>query len=263
MRDTARLDAELLLSHVLQCDRVHLFMDLDKPLHAAEINAYREAVAERGRGCPVAYVCGTKEFYSLEFALSSDVLIPRPDTEHLVDQARKLSGGSCTSIIDLGTGSGILAVCLAKYLNPARVVAVDSSEAALRIAKNNAARLVPGTIVEFLLSDWWSAVEGQFAMVVSNPPYITAEEMETLDRGVAAYEPHTALLGGADGLECYRNIFNGLDAHLLPGGLVLLEISDTVAEGVVSLARASGLTDIAVTEDFSGHQRVLSARKVF
>lgn len=257
-----RLEAELLLAHVLGTDRVRLFMDLDKPLSEEEVSEYRNIVMERGKGSPVAYLTGSREFYSHSFTVSPAVLIPRPETEHLIDHARKYFPEGLDALLDIGTGSGILAVLLAKFLKARRCVAVDTSPEALVLAEKNAeAHLGEAHGIEFKEGDVYAGVEERFSLIVSNPPYVTDRELEELPRDVAEFEPHAALAGGADGLAVYKAIFVGLDEHLEDGGRLLLEISDSVAAGVAELAERSCLRDWEIHRDFSGHQRVFAGRR--
>ena len=206
---SARLDSELLCAQALGLRRIDLYLQFDRPLDEHELSAIRELVRRRGKGEPVAYITGTREFYGRPFAVTRDVLVPRPDTETLVQRAvafLRARTGAELRVADLGTGSGCIAITLAAEVPGMSVTATDVSAAALDVARANAERLeVPGTFVE---SSWADALDGTFDLVVSNPPYVTTAELDAVDRDVRDFEPHGALLGGEDGLDAYRALLD-------------------------------------------------------
>lgn len=258
--ESARLEAQLLMGRVLGLERVQLFMDLQRPLQNEEVARFRELVVRRVNGEPAAYIAGKKSFYRWDFTVNPAVLIPRPDTEHLVEEALRRKPGA-RSILDIGTGSGCLAVSLALLLEPERCLAVDISAEALEVASGNGRRLFAeegrgACPIEFVQSDLFEKVSGQFDLIVSNPPYITEAEYAGLDRGVRDFEPGIALTAGEDGLSVYRRLLAEVSGYLQPGGLLLLEISDTVSDGVTDAGTRSGLTPVEIVRDFAGHRRV-------
>ncbi|NLM68953.1 MAG: peptide chain release factor N(5)-glutamine methyltransferase [Firmicutes bacterium] len=256
--DSPRLDAEVLMAHVLKADRVHLYMNLDRPLEKAEVDAYRRLIGLRGRRVPVAYLTGRKEFYGVEFIVSEAVLIPRPETEILVDQALTLlQSKTAPLVLDVGTGSGAIAITLALQLQQVRVVAVDISREALKIAEQNADRLNVADRLSFLQSDMLSQVPPQrFDLICSNPPYIPTGDLEHLEQEVQL-EPQLALDGGQDGLDFYRVLIQQAPRYLTSGGHLLVEIGFDQAEQVLELARRRGFAHCRVVQDYAGKDRVV------
>lgn len=253
---TPRLDAELLAAHALGLGRIDLYLQFDRRLDDDELSRVRELVRRRAGGEPVAYIVGEKEFYGRGFAVNGDVLIPRPETETLIERTLLVAGaiGGASRIADLGTGSGCIACTLAAELPQASVVAVDSSEAAVSVAEDNARRLGVIDRVE-VRRGHWAADLGPVDLVVSNPPYVTTAELVGLDRDVGEHEPRAALDGGDDGLDCYRALIASLDDT--PGWLGL-EVDPRRAEAVVGLLRQrwpGGRTEI--TADLSGCSRTV------
>lgn len=261
----ARLEAQLLLGAVLNMERVQLFMDLQRPLQNEEVTRFRALVVRRVNGEPAAYIAKKKAFYRWDFTVTPDVLIPRPDSEHLVEEAlRRMPEAG--SVLDIGTGSGCLAVSLALLLEPAITVAVDISAGALAVAEENGRRIFTeegrgDCPVLFVLSDIYEKIDQKFDLIVSNPPYITADEYQKLERNVKEYEPRIALEAGEDGLDCYRRIISEAPGYLNRDGLLLLEVSDTVADGVEQLAAEAGFSAVETVPDLSGHRRVAVIRK--
>jgi release factor glutamine methyltransferase len=248
--ESARLESELLLAHVLQTDRVALYTDSDRPLVDSEIDAYRELVRRRGQGEPVAYLTGRREFYGLEMKVTPDVLVPRPETELLVDLAREIGGAS---ILDLCTGSGCVAVAIAVRLPEASVVAADVSEAALEVARGNAARHGVEERIEFFCGDLFEPLEAvaRFDLVLANPPYVADGEMtETAGR-----EPDAALFAGPKGTEVIERIFDEAPARLCPGGALVMEFGESQEPEVAALA-GNRFARTAVHRDLQGHPRV-------
>jgi release factor glutamine methyltransferase len=256
---TARRDAELLLVHVTGTSRTKLFTHPGRELTPAQLAAYRSATARRAKQEPVQYITGVQEFYGRPFLVTSAVLIPRPETEHLVDAVLQIRPQP-RHILDIGTGSGILAITLAFELPHAGVVAVDLSPAALGVAEQNAAALSVTERIRFLESDLLAALPGEaFDCIVANPPYVSADEV--LEPQVSRYEPASALYAGADGLEIYRRLIPQAAAALLPGGHLLLELGQGQLEAVKALLGSSGFGNIQVTDDLQGISRVASAQK--
>jgi release factor glutamine methyltransferase len=253
---TPRLDAELLLGHVLRKDRVGLYTHFDQPLHADELAAYRELIKRRLGGQPVAYLVGKKEFRSLELAVDARVLVPQPDTEATVELALgKLDGREAPRVVDVGTGSGAIALAIKKARPDAEVLAVDRSPDAAEVARANAARL--GLTVDVRVGDLLGPVEGAFELVVSNPPYVPTGEIARLPAEVRA-EPTAALDGGNDGLDVIRRLITDSRARLNPGGALVLEVGAGQSPTVKALMEAAGYSEIEVTKDLGGIERALS-----
>ncbi len=255
--DAPRLTAELLLAHALSCDRVRLYLDFDKPLGDADLARYRELVRRRAEGEPTAYLLGRKEFFGHAFRVDTRVLVPRPETELLVEAAlAALPEGGCA--LDLCTGSGCVAVSLALGRKGARVLATDVSEDALALARENASAL--GAVVELATGDLWSAVHGseRFDVITSNPPYIPTKELAGLSPEVRR-EPCMALDGGEDGLAVLRRIVEGAPARLAPGGALVMEMHES-HEGVLpGLCLAAGFARAEARRDLAGLPRLVVA----
>lgn len=254
-----RLDAELLLAHALSCDRVRLYLDFDKPLGAAELAAFRELVRRRAEGEPVAYLTGVKEFHGRRFRVDARVLVPRPETELLLEAALPAlpEGGAA---LDLCTGSGALAVTLALERPGARVTATDLSAEALEVAAANAAAL--GAEVELLRGDLFAALPApppRFDVVVTNPPYVPSGEWEGLPREVRR-EPRLALDGGPDGLRLLSRIAAEAPRFLVPGGLLVAEMHESHVEALPRLCREAGFASAEARRDLAGLPRLVVAR---
>jgi len=288
---SARLDAELLLGHVLGMDRVALYVNHDRPLEPAEVDAYRRVLRERCRGTPIAYITGKKEFMRVTLKVTPEVLIPRPETELLVEavvhhlQARPhreganaVSGaagseaGADVSLLlaDVGTGSGAIAIGLALALPGARVLATDVSPGALAVARDNVtAQRLDGRVMLMqgdLLAPVAEALKaGKIEFldaIVSNPPYISARTWDSLPRSVRDYEPRLALDGGPDGLDVYRRLIPQAAPLLRPGGLLALEIGHDQEPALRELlARDGRWGDVQVQKDYAGHPRVVLATR--
>lgn len=251
----ARLDAELLLARVLREDRLRMRLDGQRTLGDAQRSEYDALIARRQTREPLQYIEGEAAFMGLTFRVAPGVLIPRQDTEILCEEAlSRMKPG--TRVLDVGTGSGALAVSLARLGRDAQVTAVDVSDTALAIARDNARRL--GAQVRFVKSDCFAALAGErFDLIVSNPPYISREEMETLMPEVQR-EPELALAGGEDGLDFYRRIAREAPAHLLPGGCLLFEIGWRQRDAVSALVRESVGEPFSL-RDYGGNWRVVGA----
>jgi release factor glutamine methyltransferase len=264
---SARLDAELLAAHALQLRRIDLYLQFDRPLRDDELESVREMVRRRGRGEPVAYITGVREFYGREFAVSRDVLIPRPETETLVqvalDHIRAVAdGGSVLRVADLGTGSGCIAVTLACELPDIRLTATDVSGSALEVARANASRHGVSGRITFVETSWADAVDGPIDVVVSNPPYVTDDELAETERDVRAFEPERALLGGEDGLHAYRALLESIRDCMNAESALFVEVDPRRAGGVLELMQAALLgSSTALHADLTGRARVAACVK--
>jgi release factor glutamine methyltransferase len=262
--DSARLDAELLLGRVLATDRVRLIVDSQRLLHPDELRAYRDLIKRRRNGEPVAYILGQREFYGLPFRVDTRVLIPRPDTETLVDVAldRTRSRSMYGKALDLCTGSGCVALAFKKQRRTWRVTASDASPDAVAVARDNAARLGLTWGTHFTTGDLFGpfAADERFDLITANPPYIPGPEIATLDVGIREYEPRLALEGGADGLSLVRRIIADARSHLAPGAVIALEIGHDQSDRVAALFEEAGYASIDRRRDYGGHERVVSAR---
>jgi len=304
--DNARLDAEVLLCHVLGVEKAEFYLGFDVGLDATAEREFQKLLSRRAGREPVAYITGQKEFWSLDFVVTPAVLIPRPETELLVELAlarativppqpfvpphpslspvvggegkRKGAGDSRSGasahldykpplrILDVGTGSGAIAVSLAKELPQARIFAVDISAAAIEIARLNARRHAVEERVEFFFGDLFEPVANErerFDLVVANPPYICSGDMPGLAPEIRTWEPITALEGGADGILYYRRIIAAAGDYLKSGGSILLELGDAMGEAVARLfADAGGFEPAQVYRDYAGKERVIAAAKI-
>ena len=262
-----RLDAELLIARVLHGRRIDLYLQHDRPLNPAELQDARTLMRRRAGGEPVAYITGVREFYGRPFAVTPAVLIPRPETETLVEHAlaevrRRDAAAQSVCVADLGTGSGCVAVTLAAEVAGLQVVATDISEAALEVARGNAEQLGVSDRVRLVRSDWAAALDAPIDVVVSNPPYVRSDELAAADTDVRDHEPRVALDGGVDGLDAYRALDASLRERLAPGATLLLEVDPRRAGDVAAIfgAPCPG-TGIAVHRDLAGHERVLEAQR--
>ena len=263
--ESARLDAEVLLAHVRGCQRILLYTAFDTPVSDAERARFRELVKRRGDGEPVAYLVGNREFFSLPFAVSPAVLVPRPETEGLVVRVIDLCKPlPAARIIDVGTGSGAIAVTLAKHLPRARLVATDISPAALAVARENAARHGVAERIEFLECDLLSAPQaaGPWDVIVSNPPYVRDDEFDALPRDVRLHEPKAALVAGPTGVEVVARLAADAGGALAAGGWLVVEIGPVVAAAAErALAAVPGLVPGPTLADMAGLPRIVQARK--
>lgn len=262
---SARLDAEVLLAFCLQCDRLEFFKNPLMPIGEEALAAFHKAAARRRHWEPVAYITGRKEFWSFTVEVNKHVLIPRPETEVLVEETLDLcrqQAAAAIRILDIGTGSGAIALALARELPQARIVATDISAAALAIAEKNALNLALNSQINFRQGNLFAPVDDFFDIIVSNPPYIAEAEYQALPPGVRNYEPVEALWAGARGTDFYQKIIHEAPVHLKAGGWLLLEIGATQSGQVMDIAAASGkYDDIAVRNDYAGLPRVIKARR--
>jgi release factor glutamine methyltransferase len=285
----ARLDAEALLLHLTGKSRAWLLTHAAEPFGGCTATQYAALLQRRLTGEPIQYITGTCEFFGLPFRVTRDVLIPRPETEHLVESALKIVGApSMTrtlghgwdtnlypqssgapdldsetwegSILDIGTGSGAIAIALAHHLPHTRITATDLSPAALALARENAQRNQVVERIRFLHGDLLAPVAGErFNLIVSNPPYVPASDRDTLAPEVRDHEPHAALFAGDDGLAVYRRLIPAAFVALVPGGWLLLEIGYGQSESVSALCAVAGFHRIATTPDLQGIPRVVAA----
>ena len=256
--ENARLQAELLLAAVLDIKRLDLYLQFERPLHTEEVDVYRDYVRQRVQRVPVQYILGATAFRELELTVTPAVLIPRPETEVLVDVALELlpTGGRA---LDLCCGSGAIALSLKRELAEVAVVATDISQVALAVARANGASCE--LEIEWLSGDLFAAVEGDFDLVVSNPPYVKSGDLDRLEPEVRDHEPRLALDGGADGLDCYRRIAHQASDHIRPGGYLLLEVGDgQSAEVEKLLAEVGRFAEVETKPDLNEVPRVVVAR---
>jgi release factor glutamine methyltransferase len=256
---TARLEAELLLAELAGLRRAAVIAHPERNLSAEQASRLAAVVARRRRGEPLAYIVGHKEFFSLGLSVRADVLVPRPETELLVEAALSRLPGGTVRVLDLGTGSGAIALALKNERPELAVFGVDCEQAALVVAAENAAAL--GLDVRWIRSDWFSALDGeQFALIVSNPPYVRTDDAH-FNTGLA-HEPRIALDGGPDGLDAYRRILLGASAHLVRDGWLIFEHGFDQRDALTVLAAASGFRLEAGIEDLAGLPRVACFQKV-
>jgi release factor glutamine methyltransferase len=248
-------------------EKAALYLNIDTALNVEQEQRFRELLLRRARREPVAYITGRKEFWSLEFIVTPDVLIPRPETELLVEvvleRAMRYAHESSLKILDIGTGSGAIAICLAKELPHARITAVDISGAALKIARENSERHGVANRIEFGRGDLFEPVAGQFEFIVSNPPYVRREELSMLPAEILDREPLAALDGGIDGLDYYRRIIAEAYQYLEPGGHLVLEIGADMGAAVAEVLADAACYPPAVTyRDYAGQERIIATAKI-
>ena len=261
--ETARLDAEVLLAFCLNCDRLEFLKNPDMQISKSQLAVFNKLVSRRLKWEPVAYITGRKEFWSFTLEVNKGVLIPRPDTEIILEEALAVGKNIIAPrIADIGTGSGAIALALAKELPEPKITAMDISRAALKVAKKNARNLKLGKNIEFLKGDLFAPVKGLFDIIVSNPPYISAAEYEELPRGVKDFEPKIALLAGQTGVEFYEKLIYQSKNHLKKDGWLLMEIGAPQAEKIRDIMQECAFfEDIDVRRDYAGHDRVIKGRK--
>jgi release factor glutamine methyltransferase len=279
--ENPRLDAEVLLATARGCRRIDLYAAYGELADEQTRTAFRELVRRRAGGTPVAYLVGKREFYSLEFEVTPDVLIPRPETElvvvALLDHVKKrcsdsppppaeegLGAEASVAVADVGTGSGILAVCAAKYIPNARVTAIDISPAALAVAQRNAERHGVAERITFIESDLFANLpaDAHFDYVVSNPPYVSTAEMANLATDVRDHEPHVALHAGEAGTDVVKPLVEQAARRLHPGGALIMEVSPMIAAEVEAIIRSRSDFELGPTmRDLAGHPRVIQATR--
>ena len=258
--EEARLDAQLLLSDLLGIDRIGLYLNYDRPLNPGELTDFRERVKRRAHREPVQYILGRTEFWSLPLRVTPAVLIPRSDTEVLVEEALKRASGA-KAVLDVGTGSGAIALALAHDLDGAKVEGFDLSAEALEVAQENARRNSLAEGMRFIRGDLAALPEGPWDLIVSNPPYIPTEDLRGLMPEVRDFEPRSALDGGPDGLCAYRHLARQALSRLASGGWMMVEVGIGQAQEVENLLRESGLADLFVRADYAGIPRVVGGKR--
>jgi release factor glutamine methyltransferase len=261
--DNPRLNAEHLLAHVLGRKRLELYLEFERDLAEPELAPLRELVRRRGGGEPLQHLLGTVEFCGHIFLCDKRALVPRPESEELVEilksEIRSASGGPKSEILDVGTGSGVIALTLAKEFPEAKISGVDISEDALALARENAARFDLNDRVRFFKSNVLENVDGNFDLIVANLPYIAAQDRHTLSREVLR-DPEVALFAGAQGDELVRALIDQAPARLRPGGMLALEIGISQSEALFSILAGKNYRDICSKNDYSGRLRFLFAR---
>ena len=261
---SSRLDAEVLLMRFLRMDRLQLSMQPERELAGEETAGFARWVERRRLGEPVAYILGDKEFWSLRFDVGREVLIPRPETECLIEEILRFyrPPGEGLRVLDIGTGSGAIGVVLARELPAARVAATDISPGALAVARRNALAHGVADRMEFFQGDLFAALSGDFDIICSNPPYIPEDKYDLLPAGIRNFEPQGALIAGPDGMAFHRKIIREGVHRLKTGGRIFLEIGEGQRDRVAALFREeSGYGDIDFRKDYGGVDRVASARR--
>jgi release factor glutamine methyltransferase len=267
--DAPRLSAELLLCHVLGLERIQLYTLYDRVVDPQQLAQLRALVKRASEHEPIAYLVGRCEFYSLPLTITRDCLIPRPETEHLVEKAilflRQRTGAQ--HVLDLCTGSGCIAAAIAKNVNDSYIVATDISDAALKVAAGNIERLKLADKVRLLCGDLFDPViegldDGRFDLIVSNPPYVSKAEYEGLDKNVKGYEPSGALLAGTNGLDVYKRICEKIDDFLKPDGALMMEIGYAQGPTVRELLEKTDFfKTVSIEKDFANNDRITIAIK--
>jgi len=265
--DSPRLTGELLLAYSLDIKRLDLYLQHDRPLNKNELSHFKALIKKRAENQPVAYITGEKGFYESDFRVTKDVLIPRPDTETIVEQALKILNVNKKNrpwnILELGTGSGAIIISLAKEKPYNYYFASDFSIAALEIAKKNAEKIINNKI-NFFCTDWFSSIKEsmQFDLIISNPPYIPSSDIAKLEPEIREFEPMLALDGGKDGLNSIRFILKKAHCCLAPGGVILLEIGFDQKDRLINIVnKYSQYPSIKFIKDLSGHNRVALIKK--
>lgn len=265
--ESPRMGAELLLSHCLNVPRLNLYLQYDKPLLPEELHRYKSMIKRRLAREPVAYITGYKGFWTLDLAVTKNVLVPRPDTECLVETALELlrvKPEAPLNILDLGTGSGAIILSLASEVPVNKHFAVDVSVEAIKVAKQNAELNCPESSISFISSSWFDGlVENEmFDLIVSNPPYIPTKDIMELEPEIKEYEPFLALDGDVDGLKCVRHIIEHAGNYLRPGGWLMIETGFDQKEAVLDIAYGvGGYSNAEYIRDFAGNNRVVRMQK--
>ena len=264
--DTPRLDVELLLQKCLgDVDRIYIHMNLDKKLSDTQKEYFLSMIKDRLNGRPIAYIVGHREFMGLDFYVKEGVLIPRPDTETLVEEIIEICKDKYVNILDIGTGSGAITVSLAKYLPKSKLTSFDISDIPLEVGKINAINNGVDNKIEFIKSDLFSAIKEKdikFDVIVSNPPYIRKADMNTLHTQVKDYEPYNALEGGIDGLDFYKNITEQSHLYINKGGVLAYEVGHDQAQDIAMIMQKNGYTNIYTKKDIQGIDRVVIGFKL-
>lgn len=267
MSDTPRLDVEILLQKALgDVDRIYIHINLNKELTKEQYDLFLELIKDRLSGRPIAYIVGNREFMGLDFFVKEGVLIPRPDTEPLVEEIIDLcKDKDKVEILDIGTGSGAITISLAKYIEKSKLTSFDISEIPLEVGKKNAISNGVDHKIEFIKSDLFSSIKDKnikFDIIVSNPPYIPKRDMSTLHTQVKDYEPYNALEGGEDGLDFYRDITKQSNNYLKSNGILAYEVGHDQAKDVSEIMKNNGYTKIYTKKDIQGIDRVVIGFKL-
>ena len=267
MSDTPRLDVEMILQKALgDVDRIYIHINLNKELSKEQYDLFLELIKDRLNGRPVAYIVGNREFMGLDFFVKEGVLIPRPDTEPLVEELIELCKmKNEVDILDIGTGSGAITISLAKYIEKSKLTSFDISDIPLEVGKKNAISNEVDHKIEFIKSDLFSAIKNKdikFNIIVSNPPYIPKRDMDTLHTQVKDYEPYNALEGGEDGLDFYRDITEQSKDYLKSNGILAYEVGHDQAKEVSEIMKNNGYTKIYTKKDIQGIDRVVIGFKL-
>lgn len=269
--ESPRLNIEHLLAALLKKKRIELYVDHERQLKPDELATLKEMIQRRVKGEPLQYILGETEFYSSVIKVNPSVLIPRPETELLVERvlqevAARFANIAPLRLFDLGTGSGNIALTLAQELPQAEIYAVDISAPALAAAHENAQRLGLAERLQFLCGDWFDPLAAlahpQAHVIICNPPYVAASEFDALPREIRDHEPRAALVAGTTGLEMYEKIIPQAPRHLLPGGLLAFELGKGQAPAVQKLLQAHGFVDVSITKDYSGIERIITGIRV-
>jgi release factor glutamine methyltransferase len=267
--DSPRATAEILLAHAIGAQRIDLYLRYDQPLNFDELNRFKTLIKRRTKREPVAYIVGHKEFWSMDLEVNRNVLIPRPETECLVERALENlatdPSPGCKFILDLGTGSGAVVLALASENSRHSYVGTDISRDAVGVARLNSMRHGMGAEIRFMVADWFApfdAKSGRFDLIVSNPPYIRSGDLQRLQPEIYAYEPVAALDGAKDGLRYLRHIIQCAYLYLKPAGALLLEMGHDQQAPIKQIIDASGqYEDVRFYKDYSGYDRIVSMRK--
>ncbi|MDG1234762.1 MAG: peptide chain release factor N(5)-glutamine methyltransferase [Amylibacter sp.] len=254
--DGAARDARILMAHILDISPSRLPIALSRVLTPQQVAQFEHTIHCRAAHTPISHITGKRAFWKYDFCVTPDVLDPRPETETLIELA--LQGPEPATILDLGTGSGCILLSLLSELPQAMGIGVDISEAALKIASENIDGLDLTGRATLQISDWFSEVNGQFDLIVSNPPYITEAEMLELEPAVCNHEPHLALTTGGDGLSAYRNLAKDLKNYLTPGGRAFFEIGKDQGQKVYNIFANTGIGPVVIHPDLGGHPRIVS-----
>ena len=267
--DSPRLAAELLLSHVVGLKRIELYTQFDKPIAKQQLDQLHKLVKRAGQSEPIEYLTGKTEFYSLQFGVTSDCMIPRPETELLAERAIKFlqSRPGSQLVCDIGTGTGCIAIAIARNCPDVRIIATDICDAALAVAAENVEKHQLQDRIELLCGDLFEPIArrlggDKFDLIVCNPPYVSTAEYEGLEKNVKDYEPKLALLAGRDGLDVHRRIIEEVDAFLKTDATLMLEIGYNQGQAVRKLLEESGwFAEIQIEKDFNNNDRIAIAKK--
>ncbi len=265
--EAPRINAELLLADILSCKRLDLYLKFDQPLKQNEIQKYREYISRRGKGEPLQYIIEKVEFYGMNLRVNSSVLIPRPETEILVETIIEENKDNANlNILDIGCGSGNISIALAKNLNNAKIFAIDISEEALLLAKENAKELDVLDLIQFFRGDIFhnnlKEISSNFDLIVSNPPYVSKQDFKNLQTEIKEYEPDIAVTDFADGLKYYRKISEIGSDLLKHGGKIYFEIAMGQSEDVKNILKKNNFKNILSKKDYSGVERIILGERL-